>query len=153
MAFPGYKAGRRFERGKNRALPAQSARLRSALDRAKTWARALKRDVVALWIAARDRRTPWHAKALAGAVAAYALSPIDLIPDFIPVLGYLDDLIIVPCGIALVIRLVPETLMAEFRQEAALWQSRPQSTIAATIIVAIWLLALAAFVLWLRQYA
>ena len=65
----------------------------------KQWARALKRDVVALWIAGRDRRVPWHAKAVAAAVAAYALSPIDLIPDFIPVLGYLDDLILVPLGI------------------------------------------------------
>lgn len=70
------------------------------LESAKQWARSLKQDVIALWIAARDPRTPWHAKALAAAVAAYALSPIDLIPDFIPVLGYLDDLLIVPLGIA-----------------------------------------------------
>ena len=68
------------------------------------WARSLKRDVVAVWIAGRDPRVPWHAKALAAAVAAYALSPIDLIPDFIPVIGYLDDLIIVPLGLLLVIR-------------------------------------------------
>ena len=81
----------------------------------KSWARALKRDVSALWIAARDPRVPWYAKALAGAVAAYALSPIDLIPDFIPVLGYLDDLILVPAGIWLVLRLVPRNLMREFR--------------------------------------
>ena len=71
------------------------------LDRLKNWARQLKRDVVALWIAARDPRTPWLAKLVAAAVAGYALSPIDLIPDFIPVLGYLDDLLIVPAGIAL----------------------------------------------------
>ena len=69
------------------------------LQRVKQWARAIKRDVVALWLAARDPRVPWFAKVLAGAVAAYALSPIDLIPDFIPVLGYLDDLLIVPLGI------------------------------------------------------
>lgn len=81
----------------------------------KAWARDLKRDVVALWIAARDRRTPLLAKLLAASVAAYALSPIDLIPDFIPVLGYLDDLLIVPLGILLTIRLVPPALMAEFR--------------------------------------
>ena len=68
----------------------------SALDRLKHWARGLKRDIVALWIAARDPRVPWYAKMAAGAVAAYALSPIDIIPDFIPVFGYLDDLIIVP---------------------------------------------------------
>ena len=74
---------------------------------AKQWARSIKRDVVALWIAARDRRVPWYAKAAAGAVAAYALSPIDFIPDFVPVLGYLDDLLIVPLGIMLAIKLVP----------------------------------------------
>lgn len=127
--------------------------MRSLLERATEWARALKRDVLALWIAARDPRTPWHAKALAGAVAAYALSPIDLVPDFIPVLRYLDDLIIVPCGIALVVRLVPDELMAEFRQQAMLRPRRPYSVIAAVVIVSIWLLALTALVLWLRQYA
>ena len=74
--------------------------------RLQTWAKGLKRDVVALWIAARDPRVPWHAKAAAGVVAAYALSPIDLIPDFIPIIGYLDDLIIVPIGIALVIQMI-----------------------------------------------
>jgi uncharacterized membrane protein YkvA (DUF1232 family) len=87
--------------------------------RAKQWARAIKRDVVALWIAAHDYRVPWYAKAAAGAVAAYALSPIDLIPDFVPVLGYLDDPLIVPLGIMLAIKLVPPDLMAEFRAEAA----------------------------------
>ena len=75
----------------------------SRLSEAKQWARALKRDVVALWIAARDPRTPWYAKVAAGVVAAYALSPIDLIPDFVPVLGYLDDIVIVPLGIALAV--------------------------------------------------
>ena len=72
----------------------------------KSWARSLKRDVMALWIAARDPRTPWYAKAVAAVVAAYALSPIDLIPDFIPVLGYLDDLIIVPLGILAVAAMI-----------------------------------------------
>jgi uncharacterized membrane protein YkvA (DUF1232 family) len=80
----------------------------------KTWARTIKRDVLALWIAARDPRVPWYAKAAAGAVAAYALSPIDLIPDFIPVLGYLDDLVIVPFGILLVVKLIPAQRMEEF---------------------------------------
>ena len=73
----------------------------------------------ALWIAARDRRTPWYAKLLAGAVVAYALSPIDLIPDFVPVLGYLDDLILLPLGILLAVRLVPKPLMQEYRSAAA----------------------------------
>src|SRR4029078_6705139 len=74
-----------------------------------------KRDAHALYLAARDPRVPWYAKAIAIAVAAYALSPIDLIPDFVPVLGYLDDVIIVPAGIALVIRLIPPPIMAEHR--------------------------------------
>ena len=124
------------------------AHVPAMLSRLKQWARTLKRDVIALWIAARDPRTPWHAKALAAAVAAYALSPIDLIPDFIPVIGYLDDLLIAPIGIALTVRLIPPELMAEFRQKAAEQASRPQSRIAAPMIVAIWLIALAAFGFW-----
>jgi uncharacterized membrane protein YkvA (DUF1232 family) len=104
--------------------------------------------VVALWIAGRDPRVPWHAKAVAAAVAAYALSPIDLIPDFIPVLGYLDDVIIVPLGIMLAIRLIPPALMAEFRAEAARRETQPMSRIAAIAIVAVWLAA-AALLVWL----
>ena len=100
---------------------------------------AVGRDVVALWLAARDGRTPLAAKLLAGAVAAYALSPIDLIPDFVPVLGYLDDLLIVPAGIALVIRLIPGALMAEFRAQALQRLDRPRSLAAAAIIVAVWI--------------
>jgi uncharacterized membrane protein YkvA (DUF1232 family) len=106
----------------------------------KTWARALKRDVVALWLAARDPRVPWAAKLLAGAVAAYALSPIDLIPDFIPVLGYLDDLLIVPAGIWLAVRMIPAPLVAELRDRAA-QQQRPSSRLAEILIVGTWLAA------------
>jgi len=113
----------------------------------KVWAGRLKRDVVALWLAARDPRTPWHAKALAGFVAAYALSPIDLIPDFIPVIGWLDDLLIVPAGIWLALRLVPPELMAEFREQAES-RARPRSRAAAAIIIALWLAA-AGLLLWL----
>src|SRR5215218_9526617 len=90
----------------------------SRIDGVRLWARKIKRDVVAVWIAARDNRVRWYVKALAASVAAYALSPIDLIPDFIPILGYLDDLVIVPLGILLAVRLVPPDLMAEFREEA-----------------------------------
>lgn len=108
------------------------------LEKAKHWAREIKRDVIALWLAARDPRVPWYAKAVAAAVAAYALSPIDLIPDFIPVLGYLDDLIIVPLGILLALKLVPPHLMAEFREEA-LRRARPVSRAGLIVIVAIWL--------------
>lgn len=117
--------------------------------RLKQWAKALKRDVLALWIAARDPRVPWYAKVLAGAVAAYALSPIDLIPDFIPVLGYLDDVIIVPAGIWLVVRLIPASLMIEFREKASMKQAdRPTSYVAAAVIALIWLLISLALV-WL----
>jgi uncharacterized membrane protein YkvA (DUF1232 family) len=87
------------------------------IEKLKTWARRLKRDVFALWIAARDPRVPWYAKVVAGCVATCALSPIDLIPDFIPVVGYLDDIIIVPLGIILAAKLVPSDLMVEFRAE------------------------------------
>ena len=114
----------------------------------KAWAKCLKRDVVALWIAARDPRVPWYAKALAGAVAAYALSPIDLIPDFIPILGYLDDLVIVPVGIWLVVRLIPPGLMGEFRDMATMQSERPASFLAAAIIAMVWIAA-AAGVVWL----
>ncbi|WP_436049811.1 YkvA family protein [Phenylobacterium sp. LjRoot225] len=109
----------------------------------------MKTDVVALWIAARDRRTPWLAKVIAGAVAAYALSPVDLIPDFIPVLGYLDDLLIVPLGLALAIRLIPPPLMAEFRALALERAKRPRSDAAAILIVTAWLGAAAIFASWL----
>ena len=96
----------------------------------RQWARTIKRDVTALYLAARDPRVPWYAKAMAGAVVAYALSPIDLIPDFIPVLGHLDDLVIVPVGILLTIRLIPAPLMDELRAEAARREARPTSRLA-----------------------
>ena len=119
----------------------------SVLDSAKQWARNIKRDVVALWLAARDPRVPWYAKATAGAVAAYALSPIDLIPDFIPIVGYLDDLIIVPLGIMLAVKLVPADLMQEFRDEATR-RAKPVSKAGLAFMVAVWILA-ALVLLWL----
>jgi len=112
----------------------------------REWARLLKRDVVALWLAARDPRVPLAAKILAGFVAAYALSPIDLIPDFIPVLGYLDDLLIVPLGIWLALRMIPSDLMAGFRATAA-ERARPTSYWAASAVVVLWLVV-AAIVAW-----
>ncbi|WDR06101.1 YkvA family protein [Devosia rhodophyticola] len=116
----------------------------TVLLRAKRWAKAIKRDVIAIWLAARDPRTPWTARILAATIAAYALSPIDLIPDFIPVLGYLDDLLIVPLGILAVIKLVPGALMAEFRQTAAHRAERPTSRWAAIVVVLLWCLAILA---------
>lgn len=125
------------------------------LERARRWARAIKRDVHAVWLAARHPRTPWPAKALAVAVAAYALSPIDLIPDFIPVLGYLDDLLIVPLGILAVTKLVPGDVLAECRAMADAAAQRPRSLGGAMAIVAIWLAAagLLAWWLWPRALA
>ncbi|MDX8516123.1 YkvA family protein [Mesorhizobium captivum] len=119
----------------------------SMLDSAKQWARGIKRDVVALWLAARDPRVPWYAKATAGAVAAYALSPIDLIPDFIPIVGYLDDLIIVPLGIMLAVKLVPAGLMQEFRNDATR-RAKPVSKAGLIFMISVWILAALAL-LWL----
>ncbi len=110
----------------------------------KSWARRLKRDVHAVYLAAFDPRVPWYAKILAAAVAGYALSPIDLIPDFIPVLGYADDLIIVPLGIWLAVSLIPQEVMAEYRIRADEAEQRPRNTIAAIAVIAIWIIALAA---------
>jgi uncharacterized membrane protein YkvA (DUF1232 family) len=104
----------------------------------KDWALVIKRDVHALYLASRDPRVPWYARVLAVAVAGYVLSPIDLIPDFIPVLGYLDDVIIVPLGIMLVVRLIPPEIMAEHRDLAAAAQERPISRVAAIVIASIW---------------
>ena len=108
------------------------------LKRLKQWATALKTNVIALWLAARDPRTPWVARIIAGATAAYALSPIDLIPDFIPVVGLLDDLLIVPAGIWLALRMVPPAVMAECRARAA-EMTRPVSRTAGAIFIAIWI--------------
>jgi len=105
----------------------------------RDWARRIKRDVLALYFAARDPRVPWYAKALAGCVAAYALSPIDLIPDFIPVLGYLDDVVIVPLGIVLAVRLIPPAIMSQHRTAASEAIARPRSRAAAAVIVLTWL--------------
>ena len=122
--------------------------MRSMLDRTRRWARALERDVLALWLAARDPRVPWYAKAVAGAIAAYALSPIDLIPDFVPVLGYLDDLVIVPLGILLAVRLVPPDLMAEFRAEAAR-PAKPVSRAGLVAVLVVWAAAALLLAAWL----
>lgn len=122
------------------------------LSAVKSWARSLKLDVVALWIAARDRHTPLAAKVVAGVVAAYALSPIDLIPDFIPVLGYLDDLLIVPLGILLAVRLIPKPLMSDFRVRAQQRSQRPVSRFAMAAIVIVWIIVAIAASRFAWQY-
>jgi uncharacterized membrane protein YkvA (DUF1232 family) len=112
----------------------------------KAWARRLIRDVHAVYLAARDPRMPWYVRVLAIAVAGYALSPIDLIPDFIPVIGYADDLIIVPLGIWLVVSLIPNEVMVEYRAKAIEAGQRPRSKIAAIVIIAIWVFVTAVLV-------
>lgn len=121
------------------------------MKRLRAWAGRLKADVLALWLAARDPRTPLGAKLMAALVATYALSPIDLIPDFIPVLGLLDDLLLVPAGIWLAVRLVPPSLMAEFRAQAAAVLRRPRSLWGAALVLFLWLSTIAALTaVWLR---
>jgi uncharacterized membrane protein YkvA (DUF1232 family) len=120
-----------------------------------TWqehVRNLKQDVVAIAFAVRDPRVPWYAKAVGACVVAYALSPIDLIPDFVPVLGYLDDLVLVPLGLLLVLRLIPADILAEHRIAAAAVVERPISRAGAVAVIAIWALAavlLASLVGWI----
>lgn len=116
-------------------------------ERLKAWALAIKRDVAALALAMRDPRTPLVAKLLAIVVIAYALSPIDLIPDFIPILGYLDDLLLLPLGILAVRALIPADLMAEFRGRAADMPPLSSNGIAAGIVILLWIAA-AALTLW-----
>ena len=121
------------------------------LERAKDWARRLKRNVVTVYFAARDPRTPWLTRALAMCVAAYALSPIDLIPDFIPVLGYLDDLLIVPLGLLLVLHWIPPEVLATSREKAAAALARPRSVAAAWCVLSVWVLCAAWFAYWWFQ--
>lgn len=121
------------------------------LDKLKGWAQTKKRDVYAVWLAARDARTPKLAKLIALATAAYAISPIDLIPDFIPVLGLIDDLLIVPLGIVLVIKLVPAELMREFRVAATTLGQRPRSRVAICIVLSVWAVCLLMAAIYIYQ--
>lgn len=116
----------------------------------KQRARHLKSETFALYLAARDPGTPWYAKLLVAGIVAYAFSPIDLIPDFVPVLGYLDDLILIPLGITLAIKMVPPSVLAECRARAqeAMQNGRPVSRVAGTVIIVIWLLLVALFAVW-----
>jgi uncharacterized membrane protein YkvA (DUF1232 family) len=113
-------------------------------------ARRIKRDGVTLWFACRDARTPWWIKALAGLVVAYALSPIDLVPDFIPVLGYLDDVILLPGLIWLVVRLMPSDVRDDCRQQAEAWMAQPRRKLVSRwgllLVLVVW--ALLAWALW-----
>jgi len=118
-------------------------------------ARRLKTEVYALYLAYQDPRVPWHARAFAACVVAYGFSPIDLIPDFIPVLGYLDDLLFVPLGIWLALKMIPPQVMAECREKAqeVMRQGKPVNRAAAVVIVAVWLLLAGLAVAWLLRIA
>jgi uncharacterized membrane protein YkvA (DUF1232 family) len=112
-----------------------------AVGRLKRWAKGVKAEVYALYLAYKDPRVPWYARVFAACVVGYAFSPVDLIPDPIPVLGYLDDLILVPLGIALAVRMIPPDVLAECRQKA--WKAtvggKPVNRVAAVAVVAVWL--------------
>jgi len=122
----------------------------------RQWASRIKRDAVTLWFACRHPGTPWFAKALAAFVVAYALSPIDLIPDFIPVLGYLDDALLLPALIWLNIRLIPANVLEECRLQADQWMkeqgAKPRSTVGAIVVVAIWMGLAAALWAWFSSH-
>jgi uncharacterized membrane protein YkvA (DUF1232 family) len=127
----------------------------SFIDATRAWARRLKRDALTLWFARTDPATPWAAKLLAALVVAYALSPIDLIPDFIPVLGYVDDVLLLPAVIWLALRLLPPAVVQASRQRAEQWMaevgSRPRSRVGAIAIVLIWVALVAALGAWLLR--
>ncbi|MEX8194690.1 YkvA family protein [Comamonas guangdongensis] len=122
----------------------------------KAWAKRIKRDGITLWFAGQHSKTPWYAKVLGLFVVAYALSPIDLIPDFIPVLGYADDVILLPVLIWLTVRLLPSEVLAQCREQADLWMQtaglKPKSRLGAVMIVALWLSVGAAAWVWLKPY-
>ena len=123
-------------------------------DTLRMWAKRIKRDGVTLWFAGKHPKTPWNAKALGLFVVAYALSPIDLIPDFIPVLGYVDDVLLLPGLIWLTLQLLPPDVLTECRGHADAWMqtqgAKPRSMAWAVLVVALWLLVGSALWVWLR---
>lgn len=123
----------------------------------KNKARQLKGELAALWFCSRHPRTPWYAKVLVVALVTYAFSPIDLIPDFIPVLGYLDEIVLLPMGIWLVLKLVPDDVLAECQASAKQWLaesgSKPRSYIGAAVIIGLWIFAAWATWRWLVPLA
>ena len=120
------------------------------IEKIKRRARQLKSETLALYLASRDPRTPWYAKLLVAGIVAYAFSPIDLIPDFVPVLGYLDDLVLIPLGITLALRLVPRSVLIDCRAQAqnALLNEKPRSRAAGGIIILIWVVFTVAGIAW-----
>jgi len=120
----------------------------------KTWARRLKQELYALYLAYRDPRVPWYARVLAAGVVAYAFSPFDLIPDFIPIIGYLDDLILVPLGIALVLRMIPPEVMAECRERAREEiAQKPVNWVAGALMIVVWVALAGLTVLFIMRWS
>lgn len=125
--------------------------IKLSIENWKHTAKRLKSETQALYLAYRHPRTPWYAKVFAGLVIAYAFSPIDLIPDFIPVLGYLDDLLLVPLGITFAIKMIPPEVMADCRMQVEIEREnkKPGYWLSAVIIIVIWVTLAAIFVIWL----
>lgn len=118
----------------------------------KQLVRKIKQDTYAIYLASIDPRVPWYTRLLAVCVVAYAFSPIDLIPDFIPILGYLDDLVILPCGIWLLIKIIPPDILADCREKAtAIAQKRPQNWVAGSLIILLWFLLGMMAVIWVKR--
>ena len=118
------------------------------IERLESWARRLKVEVYALYLAYKDPRVSWYARVFAAVVVGYAFSPIDLIPDVVPVLGYLDDLILVPLGVALAIKMIPPQVLSECREKARDMTDRPVNRVAAAVVVVVWIV-LVALAVWL----
>ncbi|MBG0786262.1 MAG: DUF1232 domain-containing protein [Anaerolineaceae bacterium] len=128
--------------------------MKKLLEKLKEKARWMKQQAYVLFLAYKDPRTPWTAKIFAAVVVAYAFSPIDLVPDFIPVLGYLDDLILVPLGVALAMKMIPEEVLVDARSEVetAFPDGKPKNWVAGAIIVAIWVVIVALVVFWMVRW-
>ncbi|PTN08620.1 YkvA family protein [Nitrosomonas aestuarii] len=125
----------------------------SLFTKIKQYAQHLKSEIYALYLASRDPRTPWYTKLIVASIVAYALSPIDLIPDFVPILGYLDDLILLPLGIALAIKLIPDSVLIDCRIRASesIKMEKPVNYVAGAIIITIWLIFGAFCIMWIDQ--
>lgn len=123
------------------------------LKRLRTWSRRLKGEVVAVAIAMKDPKTPWYAKVLGAGIVAYALSPIDLIPDFIPLLGMVDDAILIPLGIKLLVALIPPEVMEQSRGKAAELEGVRRSLAGAVLVVVAWIVLLSVTILLYRRKA
>ena len=132
-------------KGQDKGQAGREIQMKPSIQRYKEKAKELKQDVMAVYLAYRHQEVPWYAKLLAVLVVGYALSPVDLIPDFIPILGYLDDLILLPLGIILVVRLIPKEIMEECRAEARELHSgrKPRMWVAGALIVVIWIIIIA----------